>query len=74
MSAVEELNEAVRAFAAETGKAGVVVDWVIGYVTMTGEDGFTYDYSTAGTTPHAAVGLLDITSDMLSADLSGGAR
>lgn len=70
---LEALDAAIRAHAKDADEDdSMVIDWVIGYATLDHEEAFGISYATPpASTPHASVGLAEMTSRLMLTDISG---
>lgn len=73
---LDALHEAInqhRLSLEEANPGAVLIDWVVGYCTMTGDEGFQYRYACSQTTPHGSLGLAQLTVQAIDDDLSSTA-
>lgn len=70
---LEALDAAIRAHAKDADEDdSMVIDWVIGYATIDHDECFGVSYATPpASTPHATVGLIDLTNQLVITDISG---
>lgn len=70
---LDALHEAInnhRLSLADAEPDAVIVDWLVGYCTMSGDEGFHYSYACAQSTPHGTLGLAQLTRDGIAQDLA----
>lgn len=70
LAALQEAINNHRLSLESTNPETVLVDWVVGYATMDGHDGFDYSYACAMSTPHGTLGLAQLTLDIITDELT----